>query len=91
MKRVVKVGVDPDTCLSHWCCQVAPRVFRDIGKHWPVLPENVGALLDNDRAQIIEAVLGCPVAALGLEVEDGKRITSRDHDSSSGLQQWLSY
>lgn len=64
MKRVVKVGVDSDTCLAHWCCLVAPRVFRDIGEFWPVVPKNVSAILDDDRNKIIEAVLGCPVAAL---------------------------
>jgi len=91
MKRVVKVGVAPNTCLAHWCCQVAPRVFRDIGETWPVLPKDVEAFLESDRDKIIEAVLGCPVAALWLEFEDGTRITSENYDPKLGLQPWLAY
>ena len=64
---------------------------QDIGEPWPVTPENVGAVLDSDRDQIIEAVLGCPVAALWLEFEDGTKITSRDYDSNAGLERWLAY
>jgi ferredoxin len=91
MKRVMSVGVIQDTCLAHWCCLVAPRVFRDIGEPWPVLPENVETFLDSDRNQVIEAVLGCPVAALWLEFEDGRTISSLDYDPRAGIKQWLDY
>ena len=92
MKRVVKVGVDRDTCLGHWCCvHVAPRVFPDIGELWPVPPDNVRTFLDADRDKVIQAIFECPVGALWLEFEDGRIVSGRDYDDNAGVQQWLNY
>jgi ferredoxin len=91
MRRIVKVLVDRDECLWHRACALAPRVFVDVGESWPVVPDDVGILLEADREQIIEAALSCPVAAISVEFEDGKSITSADWNSKLGLQQWLKY
>ena len=55
------------------------------------LPDNVGQLLDTDREQVIEAAVGCPIAALSLEFEDGRTIDAHAYDPLKGLAQWLAY
>ena len=91
MKRILRVAIDNDVCLGHWCCQVAPRVFQDVGKPWPVLPDNVEQLLDSDRDQVIEAVVACPIAALSLEFEDGRTTDAHAYDPLKGVAPWLAY
>ena len=92
MRRVADIRVNHETCLAHgFCWYVAPRVFFDRDEPWPILAENLSSLLDSDRAEIIEAAVSCPVAAISLEFADGRVITSESDPNELGLRRWIDY
>jgi ferredoxin len=92
MRRIAKVTVHEDVCIWHRCCShIAPRVFLEVdGTPEPVLPDNLAALLESDREQVIRAVLNCPIAALSLEFEDGREISMMDL-ADRGEDEWVAY
>ena len=93
MTPILKVWIDPDTCLAHEAClQTGAQIFslRD-GSYVPVVAVDAARFFASHREEIVEAVLSCPVAAISLQFADGKVITSDDYDPSRGVQQWIDY
>ena len=90
-KRILKVLVDETVCASHEACNIVPRVFVFTGHYHPVVPADAAEHFDAKRDCIIAAVLACPVAALSLEFEDGRVITSNDFEPTGGVRRWQEY
>ncbi|MCK8647111.1 ferredoxin [Mycobacterium colombiense] len=61
----MKIDVDRDRCEGHGMCEViAPKLFSvDDEGHLTVLTDDVAP---SDEAQVRDAMLACPVAALRL-------------------------
>jgi ferredoxin len=90
-KRILKVLVDESACASHEACNHVPEVFAFTGHYHPVVPADAAEHFEAKRDAIIEAVLACPVAALSLEFEDGRVITSDDFEHAGGVRRWQEY
>lgn len=91
MKRLVRLTLFKNRCASHGACAAASRVFGEMRDHVPVIPDNVTALLDSDRDEVIDAVLSCPTAAIEVQYEDGTVITADDYEAEGGLRRWIAY
>jgi hypothetical protein len=70
---------------------MAPAVFLNTGEDYPVVAPDAPRFFESQRARIINAVMSCPTASLFLEFEDGRVVSSKDHDASKGIQEWLDY
>lgn len=88
-QRIVHVWVDESRCSSHEACKVVPEVYADGPSYLPVIPADAPRHFDQLRAEVIEAVMSCPTAALFLEYADGRVISSDDYRREVGLQEWL--
>jgi ferredoxin len=70
MKRIVRVTVDAETCLSHrFCVDLCPEVFYFTEDSWTACVR----LIDYGPvdAKVREAVACCPVDAIRIEETDG--------------------
>jgi ferredoxin len=69
--KIARIEIDRDTCISAGSCvAIAPQTFQldEEGKVKLVDPKG------NDDATIIEAAKSCPVNAITLTDEAGKKI-----------------
>ena len=88
-QRIVRVWVDETLCSSHEACKVVQEVFADGPSFLPMIPPEAPQHFDRLRTEVIEAVMSCPTAALLLEYEDGRVVSSRDCQCEAGLHEWL--
>ncbi len=77
LARILRVSIDQDVCCAHYLCQgEAPEIFHAVNGQWAVrLHDDIDdqALQRNFRP-VIRAARCCPVSAIRIELDDGRRL-----------------
>jgi hypothetical protein len=92
-KRIAKIWLDETACAAHEACIIpgCKAILWNEGDTCPTIANDAPAYFDSQRREIIRAIMSCPVAALFLEFEDGRVVSSNDYNSARRLAEWFDY